>query len=88
MNVSMNLSIDLKGAEISPSFVKEKEFGKVLVDVLSQAGEPLETKEVVEKLRGVTRTKVLYRLMILRGDGVVRGKAVGSGKGVWIWWLP
>lgn len=64
-----------------------KDLSKMIVDVLSQSNEPLETKEVVEKLHGVTRTKVLYRLMILRGDGTVRGKAVGSGKGVWIWWL-
>jgi hypothetical protein len=58
--------------------------------VLTETREPLETKEVFEKTQqshtDVTRTKVLYRLNDLRGQGEIGGKFVGSGKGVWIWW--
>lgn len=71
--------------------VKAKELSKVIISVLNLADEPLETKEIISrvdaKMKGATRTKVLYRLMILRGDGLVFGKSVGSGKGVWIWWI-
>jgi repressor of nif and glnA expression len=58
--------------------------------VLIESGEPLATKEVEEKVRksygDVSRAKVLYRLNDLRGAGVISGKFVGSGNGVWIWW--
>lgn len=58
--------------------------------VIIESKEPLETKEVQEKIQqsigDVTRTKVLYRLNDLRGQGTIAGKFVGSGKGVWIWW--
>lgn len=61
-----------------------------IVAVLESAEEPLETKEVeqriAERTKNSTRTKVLYRLNVLRGDGKIKGKSVGSGKGVWIWW--
>ena len=62
-----------------------------ILSILASANEPLETKEIEEKLsqhfkKGVTRTKVFYRLNILRGDGLLKGKFVGPGKGVWIWW--
>ena len=60
------------------------------LDIIKEAGEPLETKEIQERLedfiKGVTRTKLFYRLTNLRGDGVIKGKFVGPGKGVWIWW--
>ncbi len=59
---------------------------------LTQAKEPLATKEVEERLakagRAATRTKIFYRLMNLRGEGLIKGKFVGPGKGVWIWWRP
>jgi hypothetical protein len=63
-----------------------------ILDVLASADEPLETKEIEERLKifikreSITRTKVFYRLNFLRGDGKVKGKFSGPGKGVWIWW--
>lgn len=58
-----------------------------ILKLLQEAAEPLETKEIEVLLKDVTRIKVLYRLNLLRGDGLIRGKAVGSGKGTWIWWV-
>ena len=61
-----------------------------ILKIINQSDEPLETKEVMEKaeesLKNVTRTKLFYRLNMLRGDGKIKGKFVGPGKGVWIWW--
>jgi len=66
------------------------EISKVVPKVINNAGEPLETKEVeklVKKsLKDVTRTKLFYRLTMLRAEGLIKGKFVGPGKGVWIWW--
>lgn len=66
------------------------ELSNVISTIVKKSNEPLETKEIEEKLsniqKHVTRTKVLYRLNNLRGDGIIRGKFVGPGKGVWIWW--
>lgn len=56
-----------------------------ILKILALAKEPLETKEI-ELLLKETRVKVLYRLNLLRGDGLIKGKPVGSGKGTWIWW--
>jgi len=58
-----------------------------ILKLLADAVEPLETKEIEIFLKDVTRVKVLYRLNMLRGDGAIKGKPVGSGKGAWIWWL-
>lgn len=62
-----------------------------ILTLLQDAAEPLETKEIETllaeiHLKDVTRIKVLYRLNLLRGDGIIKGKPVGSGKGTWIWW--
>lgn len=57
-----------------------------ILQLLASAKEPLETKEIESLLKNVTRVKVLYRLNLLRGDGLIKGKPVGSGKGTWIWW--
>ncbi len=62
-----------------------------IINILHNADEPLETKEIEEKLNfikeeTITRTKVFYRLNLLRGEGKIKGKFVGPGKGVWIWW--
>lgn len=69
-----------------------------ILSLITAAAEPLETKEIEEQLKiqekqpkkvageTVTRVKVLYRLNMLRGDGLIKGKPVGSGKGTWIWW--
>jgi DNA-binding Lrp family transcriptional regulator len=46
----------------------------------------LETKEIGEKLKKISRVKILYRLNNLRAEGLIKGKQVGSGKGTWIWW--
>ena len=59
---------------------------KKILDLLVQTKEPLETKEIEEILQNVTRVKILYRLNYLRGEGLIKGKVVGSGKGCWIWW--
>ncbi len=57
-----------------------------ILRLLEKAGEPLETKEIENQLKGQSRSKVLYRLNGLRGSGKIKGKTVGSGKGTWIWW--
>jgi len=63
---------------------------KVVLKVINNVNEPLETKEVEElvkkSLKNVTRTKLFYRLTMLRAEGLINGKFVGPGKGVWIWW--
>ncbi len=59
-----------------------------ILRIIQQAQEPLETREIEESLAGHTRIKILYRLNLLRGEGIIKGKQVGSGKGTWIWWKP
>ncbi len=59
-----------------------------ILKILTEASEPLETKELEVMLKDATRIKAIYRLNLLRGDGLVKGKPVGSGKGTWIWWIP
>jgi repressor of nif and glnA expression len=58
----------------------------MLLKIIENAKEPLETKEVEILAKKITRTKILYRLNNLRAEGLIRGKHVGSGKGTWIWW--
>ena len=65
---------------------KTDKISKKILYLLDKADEPLETKEIEELLKNVTRIKVLYRLNILRGDGMIKGKPIGSGKGAWVWW--
>ena len=57
-----------------------------IVKILQKADQPLETREIELILKDVTRVKVLYRLNYIRGEGLINGKPVGSGKGAWIWW--
>jgi repressor of nif and glnA expression len=59
---------------------------KMILKIVESAGEPLETKEIEQKLTEFSRTMILYRLNNLRGEGLIKGKMVGPGKGVWIWW--
>ena len=59
---------------------------KNILKAIKEADEPLETKELELILKNVTRVKLLYRLNNLRGEGLIKGKQVGSGKGTWIWW--
>lgn len=63
-----------------------------VLKLITNSDEPLETKDIREKLElklnneSITRTKVFYRLNLLRGEGKIKGNFKGSGKGVWIWW--
>jgi len=58
------------------------------LNIIHHSEEPLETKEILERIgekikkETVTRTKIFYRLNILRGEEKIKGKFVGSGKGV------
>ncbi|MEX2017175.1 MAG: hypothetical protein WD876_01760 [Candidatus Pacearchaeota archaeon] len=58
--------------------------------IIENSDDVLETKEVQERvetsIKDVTRTKLFSRLNNLRGEGKIKGKFVGPGKGVWIWW--
>jgi len=68
----------------------EDEISKAALKVINSAEEPLETKEVEERvnklIKDSTRTKLFYRLNNLRAEGLIKGKFIGPGKGVWIWW--
>ncbi len=64
----------------------QNELAKKVMEVIRTATEPLETKEIEEKLKDFSRAKILYRLHNLRGEGLIKGKRVGPGKGAWIWW--
>lgn len=64
----------------------EDDISKKIIGVVKSSDEPIETKEIEQKIKGVSRDKILYRLFNLRGEGLIKGKQVGSGKGTWIWW--
>jgi hypothetical protein len=63
---------------------------KKALEVIETSNDVLETKEILESLQlslnKLTRTKLFSRLNNLRGEGLIKGKFVGPGKGVWIWW--
>ena len=63
---------------------------KRALETIEKTKEVLETKEILEELQislsKITRTKLFSRLNNLRGEGLIKGKFVGPGKGVWIWW--
>ena len=63
---------------------------KKALETIDRAEDVLETKEILEELQisldKLTRTKLFSRLNNLRGEGLIKGKFVGPGKGVWIWW--
>jgi len=59
---------------------------ETLIKVINVASEPLETKEIEGKVPAETRQKIFNRLKNLRGEGTIKGKMVGAGKGTWIWW--
>jgi hypothetical protein len=54
--------------------------------IKKSAKEPLETREIEEKMKSVSRSKILYRLNQLRAENKIKGKFLGAGKGTWIWW--
>ena len=66
------------------------DISRAILNVINNTNSPMETKEIEAEARkavkDVTRTKLFYRLNNLRGEGLVRGKFIGPGKGVWIWW--
>ncbi len=68
----------------------DDEISKAALKIITNAEEPLETKEIEEKVskivKDTTRTKLFYRLNNLRAEGQIKGKFIGPGKGVWIWW--
>ena len=57
-----------------------------ILSLVSKAEEPLETKDIETALGTGSRSRIMYRLNDLRGQGKIKGKRVGSGKGTWIWW--
>jgi hypothetical protein len=63
---------------------------QLIEQIIGNSDTPLETVEVIasvrDKLGQVSRSKVLYRLNNLRAEKEIAGKAVGSGKGTWIWY--
>ena len=63
---------------------------EITLKLIQDSNTVLETKEIQEKIeisiKDVTRTKLFARLNNLRGEGLIKGKFVGPGKGVWIWW--
>jgi len=70
---------------ISPMKSKDR-IADAIISIVTDSDEPLETKEIEEKLSRETRTRILYRLRNLQGGGLIKGKMVGAGKGTWIWW--
>ena len=64
--------------------------GELALKVIIESNDVLETKEILNTLESsienITRTKLFARLNNLRGEGLIKGKFVGPGKGVWIWW--
>jgi len=62
-----------------------------ILKIVVKAAEPLETKEIEklleDKVKEATRIKVIWRLQNLRGEGRIKGKMIGGGKGVWVWWV-
>jgi hypothetical protein len=72
------------------TIVLQDRLSNSILKILQNSSEPLETEEILRLIRkqlpNSTRTKVMYRLNNLRADGLVSGKMLGAGKGVWIWW--
>lgn len=65
---------------------KNDQLYQKILSFVSKSDEPLETKNIEQAFSKATRIMILYRLNNLRGDGKLKGKQVGSGKGTWIWW--
>jgi len=69
--------------------ISNDKIAQKVLDTIFTSQTPLETKqieEIVQDAIPTTRTIIFKRLTDLRGDGILRGKVVGSGKGTWIWW--
>ncbi len=57
-----------------------------IVKVLKDAGVPLVTSEIAEKLN-VDRRVVLRRLQRLAIEGRIKGRRIDAANGIWIWWI-
>ncbi len=66
--------------------IRKDKISQKILEAINKADEPLETIEIISLIKNSTRTKIMYRLYGLRGDALIKGKQVGSGKGAWIWW--
>lgn len=83
MDVSIDIFINTKTLII---LVRMKDtLKKKILKTVQTKDEPLETKEIIKIVIG-TRIMILQRLHNLRGEGLIKGKYIGSGKGTWIWW--
>jgi hypothetical protein len=81
------------------TIVLKDKLSDAILNIVQNNNEPLETEEIVSRVhethlpgrpdvtfKNATRTKVMYRLNNLRADGLISGKMLGSGRGVWVWW--
>lgn len=57
-----------------------------IIDVLKNAGVPLVTSEIAEKLN-VDRRVALRRLQRLAIEGKIKGRRIEAANGIWIWWI-
>jgi repressor of nif and glnA expression len=64
----------------------DDQVSNMILKIIDSAGEPLQTTEIIAKLRKTSRSVIVYRLNMLRGEGKIKGKSIGAGKGNWIWW--
>jgi len=64
----------------------DDEVSKTILKIVNSADQPLETTEIIAKLGKVSRSMIVYRLNMLRGEGKIKGKSIGAGKGNWVWW--
>ncbi len=62
------------------------EIEEKIVKVLKDAGVPLVTSEIAEKLN-VDRRVVLRRLQRLAIEGKIKGRRIDAANGIWIWWI-
>ncbi|HID43848.1 MAG TPA: HTH domain-containing protein [Archaeoglobaceae archaeon] len=62
------------------------ELEQKILRVVKNAGVPLVTSEIAEKLK-VDRRILLRRLQRLAIEGKVKGRRIEAANGIWIWWL-
>jgi hypothetical protein len=88
INLLIDLSIDLyiQNDIYLIMRIKNDILSQKILEILKKTDEPLETIEILGLIKNSTRIKALYRLYNLRGEMLIKGKQVGSGKGTWIWW--
>jgi len=57
-----------------------------IINALKEAGVPLITSEIAEKLK-CDRRVVLRRLQRLAIEGKIKGRRIDAANGIWIWWI-